>query len=175
MFVALGGTGKEVLLRLRRRIIQADWGGERLHSIAEFPVAKFFYFDTDTTEARESDRAATSDPLYAAVKFTPGETLQKSVNIAKYQRDLRAYPHIEEWLPQRDLTSIDASKGAGQVRAISRLLFFDTYTDFVGGVRRKCQEVADNLGREADLKRLGLDVGSDIRVVVVMSGAGGTG
>ena len=41
--------------------------------------------------------------------------------------------------------------------------------------RRKCQEVADNLGREADLKRLGLDVGSDIRVVVVMSGAGGTG
>ena len=175
VFVALGGTGKEVLLRLRRRIIQADWSGERLHSIAEFPVAKFFYFDTDTTEARESDRAAANDPLYAAVKFTPGETLQKSVNIAKYQRDLRAYPHIEEWLPQRDLTSIDASKGAGQVRAISRLLFFDTYTDFVGGVRRKCQEVADNLGREADLKRLGLDVGSDIRVVVVMSGAGGTG
>jgi len=175
VFVALGGTGKEVLLRLRRRIIQADWNRERLHNIAEFPVAKFFYFDTDTTEARESDRAAASDPLYAAVKFTPGETLQKKVDIAKYQRDLRAYPHIEEWLPQRDLTRIDASQGAGQVRAISRLLFFDTYTDFVGGVRRKCQEVADNLGREADLKRLGLDVGSDIRVVVVMSAAGGTG
>ena len=175
VFVAIGGTGKEVLLRLRRRIIQADWAGERLHSIAEFPVAKFFYFDTDTTEARESDRAAASDPLYAAVKFTPGETLQKAVDIAKYQRDLRAYPHIEEWLPQRDLTRIDPSKGAGQVRAISRLLFFDTYTDFVGGVRRKTQEVADNLGREADLKRLGLNVGSDIRVVVVMSGAGGTG
>ncbi len=175
VFVALGGTGKEVLLRLRRRIIQADWNRERLHSIADFPVAKFFYFDTDTTEARESDRAAANDPLYAAVKYTPGETLQKKVDIAKYQRDLRAYPHIEEWLPQRDLTRIDASQGAGQVRAISRLLFFDTYTDFVGGVRRKCQEVADNLGREADLKRLGLDVGSDIRVVVVMSAAGGTG
>jgi hypothetical protein len=175
VFVALGGTGKEVLLRLRRRIIQADWNRERLHSISEFPVAKFFYFDTDTTEGRESDRAAATDPLYAAVKFAPGETLQKAVDVAKYQRDLRAHPHIEEWLPQRDLSRIDASKGAGQVRAISRLLFFDTYTDFIGGVRRKCQEVADNLGREADLKRLGLDVGSDIRVVVIMSGAGGTG
>ncbi len=39
VFVGLGGTGMEILLRLRRRILQADWKGTRLNSLSEFPVA----------------------------------------------------------------------------------------------------------------------------------------
>ena len=40
LFVAIGGTGMEVLMRLRRRTLNALWGsGVRVESLADFPVA----------------------------------------------------------------------------------------------------------------------------------------
>ena len=42
LFVAIGGTGMEVLMRLRRRTLNALWGsGVRVESLADFPVAQF--------------------------------------------------------------------------------------------------------------------------------------
>lgn len=175
VFVALGGTGMEVLLRLRRRILQADWNRARLRSISDFPVAEFFYFDTDNNEARESNRAANTDPMANAVKFAAGETLQRKVDIGRYQRDIESYPHIKEWLPQQDLSRIDTGQGAGQIRAISRLLFFDVYREFISAVSQRCATVSANLSRQENLDKFGLDVQKDVRVVVVMSCAGGTG
>lgn len=175
VFVALGGTGMEVLLRLRRRILQADWNRARLRSISDFPVAEFFYFDTDNNEGRESNRAAATDPMASAVKFAAGETLQRKVDIGRYQRDLDAHPHIKEWLPQQDLSRIDSGQGAGQIRAISRLLFFDVYREFISAVSQRTATVSANLSRAENLKTFGLDVQKDVRVVVVMSAAGGTG
>lgn len=175
VFVALGGTGMEVLLRLRRRILQADWNRARLRTISDFPAAEFFYFDTDNNEGRESNRAAATDPMANAVKFAAGETLQRKVDIARYQRDIDAYPHIKEWLPQQDLSRIDAGQGAGQIRAISRLLFFDVYREFISQVSQRCATVSANLSKAENLDTFGLEVQKDVRVVVVMSAAGGTG
>src|SRR5579875_4160522 len=84
VFVGLGGTGMEVLLRLRRRILQAEWNGTRINNLSDFPVARFLYFDTDTNEARETGRAATSDPMAAAVAFGKGDTLQSKVDVGYY-------------------------------------------------------------------------------------------
>ncbi|MGU3540508.1 tubulin-like doman-containing protein [Methylobacterium sp. A54F] len=175
VFVALGGTGKEVLLRLRRRILGAEWNGTRLESLADFPAAAFLYLDTDTAEARESDRAARTDPLAAKVAFTEGETLQRAVDLARYQAERRRYPEIDAWLPTHDLSRIDAAKGAGQVRCIARLLFFDARASFVERVAAQAGAVLANLTNEARLSALGLSVGTDLRIVVVASAAGGTG
>ena len=175
VFVALGGTGMEVLLRLRRRILQADWNGTRLNAIDEFPAAAFLYFDTDTLEARESGRAARTDPFAAKVAFSDGETLQKAVNLARYQAERRNYPHIDDWLPARDLSRIDSSKGAGQIRSIARLLFFDEHRNFTGRVVSKMNAVLANVSNERRLRAVGLDTSTDLRVVVVASVAGGTG
>ncbi|MDP4025108.1 tubulin-like doman-containing protein [Methylobacterium sp. NEAU 140] len=175
VFVALGGTGMEVLLRLRRRILQADWNGARIDAIDRFPAAGFLYFDTDTLEAREQGRAAAADPLSAKVAFREGETLQKAVNLARYQAERLSYPHIDAWLPARDLSRIDASKGAGQIRAIARLLFFDSQRAFAGRLSAKGEAVLANMSNEAALRALGLDTATDLRVVVVASVAGGTG
>jgi hypothetical protein len=175
VFVALGGTGMEVLLRLRRRILQADWNGTRISTLDQFPAAAFLYFDTDTLEAREAGRAAATDALSAKVAFREGETLQKAVNLARYQAERRSYPHIDAWLPARDLSRIDASKGAGQIRAIARLLFFDEVRNFVGRLTAKAGSVLANMSNEAQLRALGLDTSTDLRVVVVASVAGGTG
>lgn len=176
VFVALGGTGMEILLRLRRRILQHNWGGRSLMSLDEFPAARFVYFDTDTADARESGRAAASDVLASRVAFSRGgETIQKKVDTAWYMAELGNFPHIREWLPKGELDKIDTEKGAGQVRAISRLLFFDEYANVMNLVRAQADRVTQNVTNGPALRALGLKTGTSLRVVVVASSAGGTG
>jgi hypothetical protein len=175
VFVALGGTGMEILLRLRRRILQADWKGTRLNSMSEFPLAGFLYFDTDTNEARETGRAATTDPMAEAVAFGKGDTLQAKVDVSFYQKNKANYPAIAEWLPSRDLSTIDTEKGAGQVRSISRLLFFHQFDAFKQAMSAKSAAVLDNVSTQQALARLGIVTQRQLRVVVVGSLAGGTG
>ena len=175
LFIGVGGTGKEVLLRLRRRILQADWNDARVGSIANFPVAAFLYFDTDTAEATESDRATRDDPLAASVRFAQNEKLQAKVDIERYTGQMENYRHINAWWPHGDVRSIDTSKGAGQVRAISRLLLFDRFTTLRNSVRNQLRTLRNNVSNEDLLLRLGLDISSDQRVVVIGSAAGGTG
>lgn len=175
VFVALGGTGMEVLLRLRRRILQHNWGGKSIMSLDEFPPARFVYFDTDTAEARESGRAATTDILASRVAFSKGETIQKKVDTGHYMAEIENFPIIREWLPQGDLDKIDTEKGAGQVRSISRLLFFDEYSNFMNMVRTQSDRVTQNVTNEQRLLSLGLKTSERLRIVVVGSSAGGTG
>jgi hypothetical protein len=165
----------EILLRLRRRILQTDWQGNRLNSLSEFPVASFLYFDTDTNEARESGRAAATDPMAEAVAFGKGDSLQKKVDVGYYQRNKANHPSIAEWLPSRDLSRIDTEKGAGQVRAISRLLFFDQFDNFKKRLSDKGNAVLDNVSTQQALTKLGIEVQRQLRAVVVGSLAGGTG
>ncbi len=175
LFVGLGGTGKEVLLRLRRRILQNDWGGRRIDDLSRFPIASFVYFDTDTTEAVESDRSQRTDPLARAVSFREGERLQKRVDVRHYMAELENFPHIQSWLPEADLSSINTEKGAGQVRAISRLLFFDQFKVLQGLIRSQGDALLNSVGRQNELSHLNLDIENELRVVVVCSAAGGTG
>jgi hypothetical protein len=176
VFIALGGTGMEILLRLRRRILQHNWSGTSIMSLDEFSPARFVYFDTDTAEARESGRAAATDVLASRVAFSKGgETIQKKVDTAHYMAELKNYPIIHEWLPRGELDKIDTEKGAGQVRSISRLLFFDEYSNFMSLVRSQADRVTQNVTNEQALRNLGLKTGTNLRVVVVGSSAGGTG
>ena len=175
LFVGLGGSGKEVLLRLRRRILQNDWGGQRISDLARFPIASFMYFDTDTTDAVESDRSQRTDPLARAVAFRESERLQKRVDVRFYMNELDSRPFVQEWLPEADLSSINTEKGAGQVRAISRLLFFDQFKNVQTMLREKGQALLNSVGRQNELAHLNLDIEHQLRIVVVCSAAGGTG
>jgi len=175
VFVALGGTGMEILLRLRRRILQHNWANKSLMSLDEFPPARFVYFDTDTAEARESGKAGATDLLAARVAFAKFETLQKKVDTAHFMSEVDNYPHIAEWLPDGALDQIKSEKGAGQVRSISRLLFFDQYANFMSLMRTQAERVTQNVTNEPVLTSLGLKTQNRLRVVVVGSSAGGTG
>ncbi|MDE1567855.1 tubulin-like doman-containing protein [Aquabacter sp. P-9] len=176
VFIALGGTGMEILLRLRRRILQHNWGGQSLTSLDEFPPARFVYFDTDMADARESGRAAATDLLASRVAFSKGsETIQKKVDTAWYKTEKEDDSEIGEWLPDGALDKIDTEKGAGQVRAISRLLFFHEYENFIALVRAQVDRVTQNVTNTPALQNLKLKTGTKPRVVVVASSAGGTG
>lgn len=184
LFVAIGGTGMEVLMRLRRRMLNAIWaGGVRVESLSEFPVAQFIQFDLDQGAVVESGRAQVEDLQFDLLKFQDDEKLVESFDLEKYSRDedtLSRFPHIQSWLPLtpakiREL-KIDPAKGAGQIRAVSRLYFYDKYPKIRDKIRLKLKALKAGLSRDEQLKRLGLELdASKARVVVVGSVAGGTG
>lgn len=187
LFIGIGGTGMEVLMRVRRRILNTLWGSESsrsaIESLTDFPIAQFIQFDLDTGAVIDSGRAQSDDLQYDLVKFTDDEKIVESFDMEKYSRDddaLEKYPHIKEWLsltPKkiREL-GIDPSKGAGQIRAVSRLYFFDKYAKVRDKIRIKLKTLKSGLSHERQLSKLGLKMETGkFRVVVVGSVAGGTG
>lgn len=184
LFIGLGGTGMEVILRIRRRILHATWGKQqdvRIGSLDEFPVAEFLHFDLDHGAVLESGRANNTDSLAALVKLSPQDRLISGLDLMKYMRtddDIQRYPHIASWFPLRGekIRNLDVSKGAGQLRAISRLYFFDTYRTVRDAIHQKLQNLQNNLGHTTKLDSLGLKVDGDrVKIVVIGSVAGGTG
>ena len=187
LFIGVGGTGMEVLMRVRRRILNTLWGSAgaktRVESLTDFPVAQFIQFDLDTGAVIDSGRAQSDDLQFDLIKFSDEDKIVESFDIDKYSRDddaLEKYPHIKEWLsltPRkiREL-GIDPAKGAGQIRAISRLYFFDKYAKVRDKIRLKLKTLKAGLSHERQLSQLGLKMeSSKFRIVVVGSVAGGTG
>lgn len=185
LFIGVGGTGMEVLMRVRRRILNAAWGsdGVRLDGLTQFPIAQFIHFDLDHGAVIDSGRAQAEDLQYQLVKFSDDEKLIEKFDIEKYSRDdasLSRYPHIQSWLPLtprkiREL-GIDPAKGAGQIRAVSRLYFFDKYPKVRDKIRSKLSSLKAGLSQEDILKKLNLELDtSKFRIVVLGSVAGGTG
>jgi len=187
LFIGVGGTGMQVLMRVRRRILNTLWGSAgrrtRVESLTEFPVAQFIHFDLDSGALVESGESQAQDLQFDQLKFTDDEKLVDSLDAEKYSRDddsLERYPHIKEWLPLtpqiiRDL-NFDMKSGAGQVRAVSRLYFFDKYSKVRDKIRLKLKTLKAGLSHERQLSELGLRMEPGrFRIVVVGSVAGGTG
>ena len=187
LYIGVGGTGMEVILRVRRRILAAAWGPQRnpkrISTLAEFPVAQFIHFDLDHGALVESGKSQRTDPLADAVKLSDEDRLVEAFEIERYSRsddDLAKYPYIENWSPLtpkkiREM-GIDPAKGAGQIRAISRLYFFDKYPKIKEKIRAKLVWLKSGLSKDTQLKALGLDLDqSKFRIVVIGSVAGGTG
>ena len=187
LFIALGGTGAQVLWRIRRRILNTLWGAGngnsvRLESLTEFPFAEFLYIDLSTFET-EQGIAQKNDILANKVRFKESERIVKKLDLNKYTKsdeDLDRYPLIKEWFPLSRKTinelNIDPEKGAGQIRSISRLYFFDKYQEIKSAIRSKSDALLNNVQSDFAQKRLGLSVQTGaIKIVVVGSTAGGTG
>ncbi len=181
LYVALGGTGKEVLLLLRRRILETLWNGHRVEKLDDFKVASFLYFDLYQGKAEEEKKTASGnsveDPLSALVDLPKGDCIQTRMDTGKYLkgREIDRFPHVKEWLPAGDLRSIRAEDGAGQVRALSRLFFFDDVGKINDAINSKAIALLNNVSNSDALQRLGVEVEPQVQVIVVCSVAGGTG
>lgn len=187
LFIGVGGTGLEVMLRVRRRILNAVWGRReepvRLDSLADFPVAQFMHLDLDQAALLDTGKSETTDLLAELVKLDDDDRIVETFDIEKYCRsdeDLARFPHIASWSPLtprriREL-GIDPSKGAGQIRGIARLYFFDKYTKIRDKVRTKLNSLRDGLTKRDQFERLALDLErGQFRIVMIGSVAGGTG
>ncbi len=165
VFVGVGGTGAEVLSRVRRLIV------ETYGSLDKLPIVSFLVVDTDrdykitNTEAqgpafRENERH------WAKVT---GREVQEIVS------NMERYPWINAWFPtelEKNITSLEA--GAGQIRACGRFAFFCNYHD----IQRKFGEACSRMrGKEnLMLDRYGVRVVNNaINVFITGSISGGTG
>ncbi len=175
LLIGLGGTGKEVLLRLRRRLV-TTYG-----SLDELPFLRFLHCDTDQTrKAREQyDVKQEDDPLWDSVRFRGSEIVNLSIDggTSRYLDNLGKYPRIARWFPGGDLQKLgDLGEGAGQIRAAGRLTMFhrQTWDD----LRGRIEQALDTLRNPDVLTRVdgGFDVDTgELEFVVVASIAGGTG
>ncbi|HEX8605488.1 MAG TPA: tubulin-like doman-containing protein [Pseudoduganella sp.] len=188
LFIGAGGTGMEVMMRIRRRILSAVWNRHhpaRVESIGEFPVARFLHIDLDSGAVIDEGKSQRTDPWYELVKLGDEERLVEPIDLQQYHESddsLARFPLIESWMPLRPKKlrslGIDPSLGAGQIRAVARLYLFDKYPKLRGRIKGALNFLASNAGieRKDNYQRLGLQVDtSKFRIVVIASNAGGTG
>ena len=187
LFIGLGGTGMEVVMRIRHKILASTWGSRlapvRITGLSEFPVAEFMRFDLDVTGVQTaSDQAGQVDIFAAQKEFTEGEKIIQALDTNKYFQStasMDAYPHIKKWMPltrnQFLELKIDPREGAGQIRSLSRLYFYDRYPAVRAMISAKIKRLLSNVTNEDSLNRLGLETENSLRIVFVSSCAGGTG
>lgn len=183
LFIALGGTGAEITLRLRRRILSHAWGCAdnpvHIDNLSEFPLAQFILYDLDAASSLENVKANASDPLTNLVRFIDEEKLTSTLDINKYFRtdnELDKYPHISEWFPLpfkklREL-GIDHFR-LPAVRMFSRLYFCDKYRHLKSMMEGAIGSLLASVTNKPNLERLSLEMEpASLKVVIIASTAG---
>jgi hypothetical protein len=179
LIIGLGGTGGDILLRIRKKFF------EKFGGIDEFPIVSYLWFDTDKNYkdvgakqfARKVDFSGTEEHL-----ITIADTGAITGNL-----DKEIYRNIASWWPTGLKIIPHLDDGAGQYRPYSRLGLFYHYSRADSSIR---QAILDALGKiqnpasinkvmnSPKLQRLNyaadLDAGKR-NVYLVGSLAGGTG
>jgi Tubulin like len=165
ILVGIGGTGHEVLTRVRR-LVEESYG-----SLRNFPILGFLVVDTDKDYK-------VSNPLSAGTPFRDNEKHWASVagnQVRDMMEDMQNYPWIDAWFPrelERNMQALEA--GAGQIRACGRFAFFYNYHEIQKKFKQACDRVK---GKEnLMLSKHGVKVSnSALNVFVTGSMSGGTG
>jgi hypothetical protein len=182
LFIGLGGTGKEVLLRLRRKFY------ERLGRPG-LPCTAYLWLDTDTRDVMALGEKV--DEIYQAVAFESHEKiglLEGSVgsDLGGIFRNEAEWAHLHKWLYEEvGRFGTEVADGAGGVRSVGRLTFFYHFADKVKAQVR--DPLDNNIGTQEKInetldlfrsRRLGLPQfppNPSPQVFIVSSLAGGTG
>lgn len=173
IIIGLGGTGKEVLLRIRRQFV------EKYGSISEFPIISYLYIDTDNAPSEESGIARERDFLINEIDFQPSEKIFHPVNPSDYIYRIQDVPHIKEWLSTTgEIAKLGTmNTGAGQIRPAARLAFYHNYDEIVSKLTAAKSRITDSrsINSVKEIHKI-KNVNTDkINVYVVTSVSGGTG
>lgn len=176
LIIGLGGTGGDVIMRIRRRFY------ESYGSLSEFPIVGYLWLDTDRSEKHILARE-----IRDFVRLTDTERLMMTINdTTAITQNLKepGFQHIDKWW-YPGLNSLgQMNEGAGQIRAYSRLAFFHHYQAIRAAIVDANKRVRDPLAQEVMmkspiLKDQGLlaqvEFNQPTNVYLVSSIAGGTG
>ena len=165
VLVGIGGTGAEVLSRVRR-LVEESYG-----SLENFPIVSFLTVDTDK-DYKVSNPEAAGSPFKDNEKFwarVSGKQVQEIIN------NLENYPWINSWFPSelaKNISGLEA--GAGQIRACGRFAFFCNYYDIQSKFREACRRVKGH--ENTMLDQYGIRVSTNsVNVFLTGSLSGGTG
>jgi hypothetical protein len=172
--VGIGGTGRDVLVRIRENIV------DTFGSLADLPIISFVQIDTDRGGSIPNYRGQN-------ISFTPSEIVHIKVSLNQVNQfrqnfDTRSgNEHIDtpddnilEWFPPELIKNLQAiENGAGAVRAIGRFALFKNYQKVVESLQQAHHRVLS--ANVQSLIERGMDVKPGLRVFVAGSLCGGTG
>lgn len=169
LVIGVGGTGLEVIMRLRRLVV------ESYGSLSALPILGFLHIDTDRDAQISGDkRRVAGPPLQEYEKFWAQVSLDNAQKIVSQPRN---YSWFHEWLPKEliDNPGLLASKqGTGQFRPCSRFAFFCNHDE----IYKKCLNAKAKITGHQDFMdskyQLSVDK-TQVNVFVVASISGGTG
>ena len=170
IFIGLGGTGKEVLLRIRRRFFER-------FGITGYPILGYLWIDTDQ-QSQGVDDQELNDHIAQAVAFSPEEIVDAQVPAQEYNgyfQNAQSHANIFTWMYPELAKLGSVMNGARAVRPLGRLGFFHKFTEIrqrIGDIKTRIQRQES---REIAQNQYGLEVGGTPKVVLVSSIAGGTG
>lgn len=173
VLIGLGGTGKEVLRRLRRMFYEK-------YRMVGLPVMEYLWFDTDIRNIDIMENE--TDLLDRRIDFSAREKIDGRImpqELEGYRNNKGMYPHIWSWFPEAldSLPSTAITQGAGQIRPCGRLAFFHHYDKLREEIERKVNRVQSAEAR-TEMVRIFPDYDADpndLEIVLVTSIAGGTG
>lgn len=165
VIVGVGGTGVEVLSRVRR-LVEESYG-----SLGEFPIISFLSIDTDR-DYRVNNPEAAGSPLQDSEKYWASVS---NAEVTDIMANMSRYPWIESWFPkelERNIGALEA--GAGQIRAYGRFAFFYNYHRIRSRFNDACNRL---IGYETEMSnRYDIRVNTNaLNVFIVGSLSGGTG
>jgi hypothetical protein len=170
IIIGLGGTGKELMLRLRKRFYES-------YNSPGLPTVAYLCIDTDAS-SRTIDLGPT-DYIRKQVMFRDEEFVSAEIpgdEFVKYFNDPQRSGRVCGWLDRRLVVNGMVTNGAGQVRALGRLAFFHNHRE----IRDKLDHLVAKIRSQRSLEetqdkyRLAVDT-NVLDVIVICSLAGGTG
>jgi len=170
LIIGLGGTGKQVLLNLRRMFYER-------YGRVTLPHVAHLWIDTDTRNVTLDGKPM--DFLMREVDFAESDKLSTELrkdDLRNYYDHPEAHPEVFSWFDTR-LTSLQEIRdGAGGIRSFGRLSFFCHYERIMDKLREKKAELERAASQNQGLKEFGVEMDAgETEIWLVFSVAGGTG
>ncbi len=177
--IGLGGTGRDILMQIRRLII------DRYGKLDALPVVSFVHIDADKGASDISGLSTGNTYRGENILFTPAERVIATMSSQEIDQLIGGlesqgeferqspYDHIRSWLPPQLVRNVKAIEdGAGGIRPVGRLSFFHNYRKI-----KAAFETAENRtrGHEQAMLGQGFGVESGLNIFVAGSLCGGTG
>lgn len=165
IIIGIGGTGHQILLDVRKRLI------EKYSSLDRIPIVSFLQIDTSGDDLKPTSK------YEERVNLDPSDKIHASVQgVQSLRESLERYPHLQDWLDPRALSG-DIDQGAGAVRARGRLALFWNFDKISSAIAGRFQQVNSDDSRKnaRDAHDTPLVVGEETSVYIVGSLLGGTG
>ncbi|SPJ15422.1 hypothetical protein SBDP2_330012 [Syntrophobacter sp. SbD2] len=172
LFIGLGGSGKEVLMRLRRLF----YTNIRRSGL---PICQYLWIDTDPSN--QNIEGQDYDEISPELDLPEDDVVRAGIEedtLHNYYNCPGNYGHINEWLHKsiKQHGPKDLSSGAGGIRACGRLAFWHHYSTIKQRITDKLKAIADPVARK-DTENLDftVDKKANKNVFLAASVAGGTG
>lgn len=170
LLIGVGGTGKQVLLNLRRMFF--DQYGK-----ATLPHIGHIWIDTDPSNLTLDGEDMNF--LLKEVDFDATERVNtelRPADLQNYYEHKSDHPHIFSWFDPSLEKHGRIESGAGAIRCFGKLAFFHYYKEIMSRVREKYAQIRDAAHHATLMTDYGIQVdASKVETWLIFSVAGGTG